>query len=109
MIIFSHFAKIFFSEKTDFKKDDLINCLNKINWPIHSNGQQQICNAIITERVIYDALKLIESDKTPGNGGLSEEFYEVFWDDVKMSVLASLNDAFIKKELLPLKNNCQWN
>ena len=30
MIIFSHFAKIFFSEKTDFKKDDLINCLNKI-------------------------------------------------------------------------------
>ena len=107
MIIFSHFTKIFFSEKTDFKQNDLINCLDKINLPIHSNGQQQICNALITERVIYDALKLIESGKTPGNGGLSEEFYEVFWNDVKMPVLASISDAFIKKELLPLKNKWQ--
>ena len=75
--------------------------------PIHSNGQQQICNAIITERVIFDALKSIGNDKTPGNGGLSKEFYEVFRHDVRMSLLASTNDAFIKKELLPLIKN-KW-
>ena len=41
----------------------------------------------------------MENDKTPGNDGLSKEFYDVFWDDVKISLLASINDAFIKGEL----------
>ena len=41
----------------------------------------------------------MENDKTPGNDGLSKEFYEVFWDDVKFPFLASINDAFIKEQL----------
>ena len=41
----------------------------------------------------------MENDKTPGNDGLPKEFYDVFWDDVKISLLASINDAFIKGEL----------
>ena len=41
----------------------------------------------------------MENNKTPGNDGLSKEFYEVFWNDVKISLLASINDAFIKEEL----------
>ena len=41
----------------------------------------------------------MENDKTPGNDGLSKEFYEVFWDDVKFPLLASINDAFIKEQL----------
>ena len=65
--------------------------------PIHSNGQQQICNAIITERVIFDALKSIGNDKTPGNGGLSKEFYEVFWDDVKCHYWHQLMTLLLKK------------
>ena len=41
----------------------------------------------------------MENDKTPGNDGLSKEFYEVFWDDVKFPLLSSINDAFIKEQL----------
>ena len=41
----------------------------------------------------------MENDKTPGNDGLSKEFYEVIWDDVKFPLLASINDAFIKEQL----------
>ena len=41
----------------------------------------------------------MENDKTPGNDGLSKEFYGVFWDDVKCPLLASINDAFIKEKL----------
>ena len=41
----------------------------------------------------------MENNKTPGNDGLSKEFYEVFWNDVKIPLLASINDAFIKEEL----------
>ena len=41
----------------------------------------------------------MENNKTPGNDGLSKEFYEVFWNYVKTSLLASINDAFIKDKL----------
>ena len=41
----------------------------------------------------------MKNNKTPGNDGLSKEFYEVFWNDVKIPLLASINDAFIKEEL----------
>ena len=47
----------------------------------------------------------MENDKTPGNDGLSKEFYEVFWDDVKIPLLASINEAFIKEQL---SNKINW-
>ena len=46
---------------------------------------------------IYDTLKSMEIKKTPGNDELSKEFYQYFWDDVKIPLLASINDAFTKE------------
>ena len=58
-----------------------------------------IYDATITEKEIYDAPKSMENKKIPGNDGLSKDFYEVFWNGVKIPLLASINDAFIKEEL----------
>ena len=66
IITFSHFT-FFFSKQTDFKQNDLINYLDKINLSILSNDQKQICDAIITEKVTYDALKLMENGKELDN------------------------------------------
>ena len=44
------------SKQTDFKQNDLIDYLDKINLPILSNGQKQISDTIIPEKGIYDAL-----------------------------------------------------
>ena len=74
IILFSHLAEVFFSKQTDFKQT-------------------------ITEKEIYDALKSMGMNKTPGKDGLSKEFYEVFRDDVDIPLLASINDAFMKEEL----------
>ena len=41
----------------------------------------------------------MENVRIPGNDRLSKKFYEVFWDDVKFPLLASSNEAFIKKGL----------
>ena len=76
-----------------------MNYLDKTNLPILSNGQEQMCGAIITEKKYNNALKSMENDKIPGNNWLSKEFFEVFWNDVKIPLLASINDAFIREEL----------
>ena len=41
----------------------------------------------------------MENHKIPGNDGLSKECYEVLWYDIKIPLLTSINDAFIKEEL----------
>ena len=41
----------------------------------------------------------MEINKSPGNDGLTKEFYETFWDYVKVPLLLSFNMAFLKKEL----------
>ena len=41
----------------------------------------------------------MENQKIPCNDGLSKELFELFWDDVKIPLLPSINDAFIKEEL----------
>ena len=38
-------------------------------------------------------------DKSLGNDGLSKEFYECFWDEIKKPFLASIHKAFLNQEL----------
>ena len=47
--IFTFYHNLF-SKQTDFKSNDLINCLDQINLPILSNGQKKYGDAIITEK-----------------------------------------------------------
>ena len=44
-------------------------------------------------------MKSIDNNKSPGNDGLSKEFYECFWDEVKKPFLASIHKAFLNQEL----------
>ena len=34
------------------------------------------------------------NNKTPGNDGLTKEFFETFWDEVKTPLTESVNQAF---------------
>ena len=41
----------------------------------------------------------MENNKPPGNDGLSKEFYECFWDEIKKPFLVSIHKAFLNQEL----------
>ena len=41
----------------------------------------------------------MENDKSPGNDGLTKEFYVTFWDDIKATFISSLKQAKERKEL----------
>ena len=40
---------------------------------------------IISEDEVFKSLKCMDNNKSPGNDGLSKEFYECFWDEIKKS------------------------
>ena len=41
----------------------------------------------------------MENNKSPGNDGISNEFYECFWYKIKNPFLASIHRAFLNQDL----------
>ena len=55
--------------------------------------KKDFCKIKIWEKELYNALKSIPNNKTPGNDGFSKEFYEAFWNELKDLLLKSFYHA----------------
>ena len=73
--------------------------LGLILLPKLTNEQTLSCEGIISEDEVLKSLKPMENNKSPGNYGLSKEFYECFWNEIKNPFLASIHRAFLNQEL----------
>ena len=94
--------KIFFEEafKCHNGKSftNLSNILNSIDLPCLTNEQKDFCEIELGEKELFNALKSMPNNKTPGNDGLSKEFYEAFWNELKDPLLKSFYHAKTYKE-----------
>ncbi len=53
----------------------------------------------LTEKECLDAVKSMESGKSPGTDGLPAKFYKVFWKDVSPFLISSFNKSYQKGKL----------
>ena len=58
--------------------DDFNHFLNTLDIPKLSTDQIILCDIELTEKDLYDSMKSMENDKSPGNDGLTKEFYVTF-------------------------------
>ena len=82
-----------------YSADDINHFLNTLDIPKLSTDQIILCHIELTEKDIYDSMKRLENDKSPGSDGLTKEFYITFWDDIKATFISSLKQAKERKEL----------
>ena len=88
-----------FSRKVQNQTDKTEAYFELIPLPKLTNEQTLSCEGIISEDEVFKSLKSMENNKSPGNDGLSKEFYECFRDQVKKLSLASIYKAFLNQEL----------
>ena len=61
---------------------------------------RETCEGQLTYSECFKVLSItFSNDKTPGNDGLTIEFYKFFWPEVGTFVVDSLNYAFFHEEL----------
>jgi len=85
------YSDLYTEEKTDPEAQKKL--LENITTPLSEDSRSE-CEGIITEEEIDIALKSFDNNKSPGNDGLSKEFYKFFWSILKEDLLRVLNFAF---------------
>ena len=77
---------------SDFYANLFNNFLNYLSIRSLSETQKQIYEEKITEKDIYGSMISFDNSKSPGNDGLTKEFYQTFWQDVKDIFFNSLQE-----------------
>ena len=57
------------------------------------------CEGIITKCECWDALSSMNNNKSPGNDGLSKEFYICFFEKLLDPLIQALNQSFVDCEM----------
>ena len=58
----------------------------------------RICEGDLNELELLKALKSMQNNKSPGNDGLTKEFYETFWNEIKHPFMNSIMEVREKKK-----------
>ena len=80
--IFSFYQSLF-SRQVQVQTDKIDAYLDNIPLPKLTDEQTLSCEGIISEDEVFKSLKSMDNNKSPRNDGLSKEFDECFWDEVK--------------------------
>ena len=96
--IYSYYESLF---KKHSSKSELDNqqFFDNVTASILSNDQINLCDKELSKEYFYKAMKSMSNNKSPGNDGLTKEFYLTFWDDLKEAYMMSVKQAFHKKAL----------
>ena len=78
--------------------DDCIKFLDKIITPVLTSEKADICEGDQVDSELFKSLTSMQDCKSPGNDGLTKEFYEYFWNVIKDPLMSSIKEARKKKK-----------
>ena len=89
----SYFYENLFKKENTCTKEKLEQFLNSISLSTLTNDEKLICEVEITEKELFISPSKMENHKSPGNDGLTKEFYVTFWNELKDTFILSLKES----------------
>ena len=96
--IFDFYSNLY-QEKSNLLPSCIDNFLQSIDLPKLKEQEIKNLEQPLSEKEFQSALRNMPNEKSPGNDGLTKEFYETFWDDIKRPLTLSFRQALKKGEL----------
>ena len=76
--IHNFYSKLYDKDSYNLGENSISRFLDKTNTKKLSNDQKEALDKKLTRSELYQALKTFQRNKTPGNDGLTVEFYLTF-------------------------------
>ncbi|KAL9964972.1 hypothetical protein ACROYT_G028690 [Oculina patagonica] len=73
--------------------------LQRAEIPKLSDEMRRICEGRLSLKECFDCLQSFQNNKSPGNDGLTVEFYKTFWNSIGNLVVDCLNSSYECGEL----------
>ena len=95
----NNFYSNLYSKKSRKSEDECLQYLASISTPQQSSTDREACEGKITMQNCWEALMSMKDGKSPGNDGLTKEFFVCFFGEVAPLLIQSLNYSFTAGEL----------
>ena len=98
------FINLYMLKKSVIEGDNVESLLNALSIPKLKIEDANICEGNLSESELFDALTSMQNNKSPGNDGITKDFYETFWKEIKGPFQTSIKKGYIVGELSTLKD-----
>ena len=88
-----------YKNRNDKKETDCYNYLKTLILLKLTDDESRLCEGELTKRECWEALQTTRNNKSPGNDGLSKEFYVCFFNKIRSYLLQPLNMSFREGQL----------
>ena len=86
--------------KTSVKTEkEYLDYLSQVNTPRLSLEKKGLCEGKLSLQECWDVSSSMKNGKSPGNDGLTKEFYTAFFGELGSLLLKTFNYSFVKGEL----------
>ena len=93
------FYEILFKKRKQKSALEIKGFLRHLNIRKRSEDKPKLCEENLVEKDLYDSLKNMQNDKSPGKNGSTKEFYETFWNKLKKIFVDSVLETKEKGHL----------
>ena len=93
------FYKSLYAKKSVIEGDNVESLLNALSIPKLKIEDANICEGNLSESELFDALTSMQNNKSPGNDGITKEFYETFGKEIKGAFQNSIKKGYIVGKL----------
>ena len=101
--VLKRFYKNLYTKQSLKTEKDCLEYLSKLNAPKLCNSDRSISEGKVTLHECWLALSSMKNGKSPGNDGLTKEFYVCFFEELGWLVCKTLNFSFDNGELSSLQ------
>ena len=87
------FYSSLYKRRSSKNEKECLEYLKSFNLPQISSSERESCEGLLTRKECWEALQSMKNGKSPGNDGLTKEFYVCFFNEISPLLIDVLNHS----------------
>ena len=89
-----NFYSSLYKRQSNKTENECLEYLENLNLPRLNDAEKAVRGGTLTKQECWEALLTMRNNKSPGNDGLTKEFYICFFDEISKHLIDALNLSF---------------